>query len=188
MDTTNSKKITQRYVNRSWELYSFQTHFSGTWNAKMEDLTAMLCPAGEADWIPGWTAEILHSERSGYVSEKCIFKTDESNTAWPAGYWYFTDYKENELLEVVVFLSNWISHWKIVLQDHEDGSITGTWYFKVLATAKQGNKTVKKFQKKLNIERRAVPIVIGHYLSTGKKLSKPAVMVKLLTSLLSGKY
>jgi hypothetical protein len=187
MDTTNSKKITRAYLNRSWELYRFQSHFSGTWKAKIEDISSMLCPAGEADWIPGWTAEILHSDRDGYVSDKCIFKTDESNTAWPPGHWYFTDYKENELIEVVVFLSNWISHWNIVMQDNEDGSVTVTWYFKVFATAKEGNKPVKKFQKQLNLERRALPIVIGHYLSTGKKLSKPELMFRLFKTFITGK-
>jgi hypothetical protein len=185
METTNSKKIVRTYINRSWELYRFQTQFSRTWKAKMEDFAPMFCPAGEADWIPGWTAEILHSDREGYISDKCIFTTDESNTAWPPGTWYFTDFKENELIEVVVFLSGWISHWKIVLQDNEDGTVTATWYFKVTATVKDGNRAVKKFQKKLNFEKRALPIVIGHYLSTGKKLKKPALLFKLLTSLIT---
>jgi hypothetical protein len=187
MDTTNSKKITQAYLNRSWELYRFQTHFSASWKTKMEDFFPLLCPAGEADWIPGWTAEILHSNQDGYVSEKCIFKTDKTNTAWPTGHWYFTDYKENELVKVVVFLPDWLIHLKIVAQDNKDDSITGTWYFNVTATTNKGNKEAKKFQKQLNIERRALPIVIGHYLSTGKKLKKPALMLKLLKAFITGK-
>ena len=185
MNTTRSKKIARAYLNRSWELYRFQTHFSGTWNAKIEDLSRLFCPAGEADWIPGWTAEVLHSDRGGYVSDKCIFKTDESNTAWPPGHWYFTGYKENEFVEVVVFLSDWIMHLKLVTQDNQDGSITGTWYFKATATTRKGNKDVKKFQQKLKIERRSLPIVIGHYFSTGKKMKKSALLFKLVQSFMT---
>lgn len=187
MNTTNSKKLAQAYLNRSWELYSFQTHFSGSWKAKMEDFFPLICPAGEADWIPGWTAEILHSDRDGYVSDKCIFKTDETNTSWPPGYWYFTGYKENEFIEVVLFLPDWIVHLKIVVQDNKDGSITGTWYFKVIATTEEGNRAVKKFQKKLTIERRALLIVIRYYLTTGQKLKKPALIFKLLKSFITNR-
>jgi hypothetical protein len=37
-------------------------------------LFPLLCPVREAEWLPGWTAQILHSH-SGVAEEGCVFTT-----------------------------------------------------------------------------------------------------------------
>ena len=44
----------------------------------------LLCPVREADWLDGWTYEMLHS-RSGYAEEGCVFRTappGDPETIW----------------------------------------------------------------------------------------------------------
>lgn len=44
----------------------------------------LLCPVREAEWLDGWTAEVLRS-RSGLVEEGCVFRTTfpgEPETVW----------------------------------------------------------------------------------------------------------
>jgi hypothetical protein len=44
----------------------------------------LLCPVREAEWLDGWTYEMLHS-RSGYAEEGCVFRTappGDPETIW----------------------------------------------------------------------------------------------------------
>jgi hypothetical protein len=101
--TEKSRAIATAFQNRSETLYRFKTTFSGSWRATMDELFPLFCPAAEADWIPGWTAEVLHSDAEGLVSPQCIFKTDETNTAFGSGLWYFVGYEKNSFVEVKEF-------------------------------------------------------------------------------------
>ena len=38
----------------------------------------LLCPVQEALWLPGWCAEILHSE-SGVAELGCVFRTHDAD-------------------------------------------------------------------------------------------------------------
>ncbi len=66
----------------------------------------MICPAGEADGIPGWTAEFLFSDSEGYIADKCICKTNKTNTAWGSELWYFIGYEKNKFVEVLRYVTN----------------------------------------------------------------------------------
>lgn len=44
----------------------------------------LLCPVREAEWLDGWTYEMLHS-RSGHAEEGCVFRTvpqGDPETIW----------------------------------------------------------------------------------------------------------
>lgn len=43
--------------------------------ATPEQVFPLLCPVREREWVPGWSAEVLHSV-SGVAEEDCVFRTD----------------------------------------------------------------------------------------------------------------
>lgn len=52
--------------------------------ASPERVFPLLCPVREAEWLEGWTYELLRSE-SGYAEEGCVFRTappGEPETIW----------------------------------------------------------------------------------------------------------
>jgi hypothetical protein len=58
--------------------------FSQTIKASPDRVFPLLCPVREAEWLDGWTAELLRSE-SGYSEEGCVFRTvfpGEPETIW----------------------------------------------------------------------------------------------------------
>jgi len=175
-DTTKSQKIAQAYQERTEKLERSKSSFSGTWETNMDTFFPLLCPAREADWIPGWKTEILHSDANGYVSDKCIFKTDKSNPAG-AGIWMFVGYEKNKYVEVVKFNSDFILNLKIVAKDNGDGTVTGTWNIIASALTKPGNKEVEKMRKMISSEAKILPKVIGHYLKTGKQIKKSSLIL-----------
>jgi hypothetical protein len=53
-------------------------------NASPERVFPLLCPVREAEWLDGWTCELLRSA-SGYAEEGCVFRTTspgEPETIW----------------------------------------------------------------------------------------------------------
>lgn len=168
MDKTGSQKIAQAYLNRTLKLRRFQTTFSGTWKTKMEDFFPLLCPAREADWIPGWTAEILYSEAEGFVSPNCVFRTDVTNMAWGAGLWYFIGYEKNKFVEVLRKNTNTIMQMRIEAKENTDGTVTGTCHITNSAITKDGNQEIQEFEEKIKTLSEGVPMIIGRYLETGE--------------------
>jgi hypothetical protein len=170
MDKTESKKIAQAFLNRKLKLKRFQTSFSGTWNVNMEGFFPLLCPAREADWIPGWTAEILYSEAEGLVSPNCLFRTDETNTAWGQGLWYCIGYEKNKFVEVLRFNTNTIMQMRVEATQNGNGTVTATWTITNSAITKAGNQEILEFEEKIKKESQGLPMIIGHYLEAGKMM------------------
>jgi hypothetical protein len=168
MDKTESKKIAQAYLNRTLKLKRFQTTFSGTWKTTMENFFPLLCPAREADWIPGWTAKILYSEAEGVASPNCVFRTDETNAAWGTGLWYFIGYEKNKYVEVLRNNKNTIMQMKVEAKENGDGTVTGTWHILNSAITEIGNQEIQEFEEKIKKESKSLPKIIDHYLVTGR--------------------
>jgi hypothetical protein len=82
------------------------------------------CPSRELDWIQGWECDLLFSS-SGYAEKDCIFTTPQSNAFGP-GLWVFTSFELNRELGLVVFSGDVVEHIRITLEEHEDGTCTGT--------------------------------------------------------------
>lgn len=76
-----------------------------TFNATPEQLFPLLCPVREADWIPGWTARLVHSG-SGLAEPRALFCTGSSDkeTVWytvahePSRYVRFVRWQPDGLL------------------------------------------------------------------------------------------
>ena len=141
-DTTKSDAIVNEVRQREPKLARKEYGFSGTWTAAPEDVFPLLCPAREADWIPGWTATVLHST-TGYAEDRCIFETDANCVSGP-GLWTFTGFKENEYVRLVRFTGDTLIHAQIALTANGDGTTTGTWHMIVSALNQQGNANVAR--------------------------------------------
>ena len=177
-DTTRSDKIVNRFLNRTQKLKQIQMNFSGTCETDIDSYFALLCPAREADWIPGWNAEVLHSDNGGKTAIDCIFRTDKSNV-FGEGIWIITAVVKNEYVDLVRVHENLVMHLKVNVKANDDGTVTGTWNIVASALNQKGNKEVAKLKKHVDIER-VLPKIIEHYLKTGKQINKASLGVSIV--------
>lgn len=173
-DTTRSEKIAQAFQERKQRLRSFRKSFSGTWKTNLDTLFPLLCPAREADWIPGWDAEILHSDDAkGYVAEKCVWRTEKDNAAG-GGIWILVGLVPNEYVEFVQIDGDMILNGRVTTVDNGDGTVTGTWDAFCAALTEAGNKAVDAMEEQTKVESSVLPQCIEHYLTTGKRIDDGA--------------
>ena len=169
-DTTRSDKIVNRFLSRTQKLEQIRMSFSGTCETDIDTFFALLCPAREADWIPGWNAEVLHSDNGGKIANDCIFRTDKSNV-FGEGIWIITAVVKNEYVDLVRVHENLVMHLKVNVKANDDGTVTGTWNIVASALNQKGNKEVAKLKKHVDIKS-VLPKIIEHYLKTGKQIKK----------------
>jgi len=137
VDTSKSDLILQRFRNRKTKLQRKEMQFSGTLKTDMETFFPLLCPAREADWIPGWDCRLIYTN-SGYAEDKCVFVTDSSNPNGD-GVWIFTDFKKNDYIEFLRVSDDIMVHCRITAEDNHDGTITATWRPVITALTERGN-------------------------------------------------
>lgn len=162
-DTTRSDAIVRDYQGRRSRLDRKDYEFSGSWKATPKDVFPLLCPAREADWIPGWHATILHSG-TGYAEDRCVFSTDEACVSG-SGLWTFTGYRENEYVRFVRFAGDTLTHGEITLRDNGNGTTTGTWHLTITALNPAGNERIAHMDGDYG---RGLVKLIDAYLATGK--------------------
>ncbi|MFW9971741.1 MAG: hypothetical protein ACFFDF_16230 [Candidatus Odinarchaeota archaeon] len=148
--------------------------FSRTFNATPEQIFPLLCPTREADWIPGWEAELIYT-KSGYAEDKCVFRTDPSNSMGGT-LWTFTGYKPNKYVEFVRFEPDILLHVKIDVIQNDNETTTMTWNITSTAISEKGNSLIKN--TKSNHKPNHVLIMMEHYLKTGKLISKTSLLSK----------
>jgi hypothetical protein len=173
-DTTKSDAIVSAWKNRSPLVRGSRT-MSGTWQASPADVFPLLCPSREADWIPGWSAEILHSS-TGYAELGCVFRTDANCSVGP-GVWVITEYEKDRVLGFVRLEQHVLTHARIVLEQGDEGSTTGTWSITVSALDGDGNTQVDSAPAGGKAAD-ALGKLIGTYLETGK-MAKPSLVDRI---------
>lgn len=177
MDTLKSERIVQDYLQHEPKYKRKIQEFSGTLDTTPEKIFPLLCPAREADWIPGWDCKLIYTE-SGYAEDKCVFKTERSNHMGE-GLWTFTGFKLNNSIEFVRFQQDLLTHCKISLTQNKDGTTTTSWKYIYTALSEKGNKEIDSIHvenKKFN----AIIKMIDHYLKTGKSISKFSPSMKMV--------
>ncbi len=58
--------------------------YTQTNNGSIEDVFPLLCPVREADWLEGWSYNMIHSS-TGLIEKDCVFTTPhhgEYSTVW----------------------------------------------------------------------------------------------------------
>lgn len=136
----------------------------------------LLCPVREADWIDGWTYEMIFSV-SGIAEKGCVFitpATGENRTAW-----YITKH-DAELLQVAfvrVTPGEMVVAIDIQLTDNGDGTTTADIMYEYTALSEEANRwieldAVAAFKANMDYWENA----INHYLITGTKLMMSPVL------------
>ncbi|NVM34220.1 MAG: hypothetical protein HWN81_01410 [Candidatus Lokiarchaeota archaeon] len=172
MDTSKSERLVQNFLQNEPKYKRKIQEFSGTFETTPENIFPLLCPTREADWIPGWDSELIYT-KSGYAEDKCVFRTNKSNSAGE-GLWTFTGFKLNEYIEFVRFQQDMLLHCKISLAQNEDGTTTATWKTITTALSEKGNKEIEK----ISDDKQHTPIihVMDYYLKNGKMISKHSLI------------
>ncbi len=125
------------------------------------------CPSREADWIQGWTADLVYTT-SGYAEADCIFTTPPTNSLGP-GLWIFTRFQPNEVLEVVRIMDNSVvEQLRIDLEDNGDGTCKGTWTMKFTALNEQGNSVVEALPEEDPLFESVVIRGLEHFVTSGE--------------------
>ncbi len=171
----------KKFKDRPQKFLRKVQEFTGTWNTTLTELYPLFCPAREADWIPGWSCELLYTT-SGYAEDKCVFRTVKSNTLGE-GIWTFVGYKENVYVDFVRLQENILVHAKISLVDNKDGTVSGTWHITQTVLSKQGNLLISKMD---TIDGRPLIKMIDHYLSKGKMVKKTSLAIDKLHTKIRG--
>lgn len=169
MDTHRSERMAQDFLARKQPFQRKVVVAKQTFSAPPATVFRQFCPTREVDWIDGWEADLIWTT-TGYVEADCIFTTPETNVIGP-GLWVFTRLEPNQVLEVVrVIGSDVVEQFRIDLDDHGDGSCTGTWTLKFTALTEKGNDLVQS----LPDEDPMFQKVIGgleHFVTTGERLA-----------------
>lgn len=168
MDTSKSERIVQSFLQNGPKYKRKIQEFSGNFKTSPEKIFPLLCPAREADWIPGWNLELIYTS-SGYAEDKCIFRTNNSNSAGE-GLWSFTGFKLNEYIEFVRFQQDLLLHCKICLTQNKDGTTTASWKTISTALSEKGNKIIESMSGDKN--HNPVIHLMDYYLKNGKMISK----------------
>jgi hypothetical protein len=126
MNTEKSEKKATEYLKNGNQLKRKTQTYQKVFSFPAEEVFYQFCPTRELDWIDGWDCDLVYTT-SGYVESDCIFTTSETNPLGP-GLWIFTRYEPRRFLELVRIVEESMAiHFRIDLQDNDNGASTGTW-------------------------------------------------------------
>lgn len=142
-------------------------------NAAPHQVFPLLCPVREAEWLEGWTYDLLHSQ-SGYAEEGCVFRTQPAGD--PETVWVVTRHDPADgIVEFVRVTAGLIA---TQLQIHVEAageavsSVCITYHF--VPTSEAGARLVRErhaeaeFRKAMEWWERSM----NHYLETGTRLGR----------------
>lgn len=169
-DSSKSEQFLQKFQDNPIKYKRKFLQYGGTFETTMDELFPLFCPTREADWIPGWNAELLYTE-SGYAEEKALFRTPVSSHTGE-GLWTITDLRPNELLEFLTYQDDLLTFCRLNVIDNGDGTITTTWNTTFTALSEKGNQKIDVMP---GVGPRSAMLshMITHYLTTGKTLPMP---------------
>lgn len=165
MDTTRSDELVARFGRRDFAAQRKDQEYERTFTASPEELFPLLCPAREADWIPGWDCELVYTS-TGYVEPDCIFSTGDDNP-FGAGTWVIYDHRANESLELVKLSSDLALQMRIAVSPGAGGGTRGRWTLTMTGLTPAGNALVEAMPDQ---DPRFLALLdcLEHYLSTGR--------------------
>ncbi|MCP4572796.1 MAG: hypothetical protein GY838_10630 [bacterium] len=131
----------------------------------VEAVFPLLCPSRESDWIPGWTAELVHTT-SGYIEEDCVFRTDDTNGFGP-GVWVCCRHEQDRRAEFVRLMDHLVFQLKITLTPGTDGATKVEWRILLTGLDDDGNQQLEALP---DLEARFESAIdaLVYYLDTGE--------------------
>jgi hypothetical protein len=171
MNTERSDRIVAGFKERDWEPRRVIVEYEGTVQGTSEEVFPLLCPSREADWIPGWEAELIHTE-TGFAELGCVFTTDETGPFGP-GVWVFVGFEKDRFVELVRFMPNILIQIRVAVEpDHAAGGSGGStvrWDYALTGLTPEGSAMLpdsEAMQQKLGGACEA----LDHYLRTGEMI------------------
>ncbi len=144
VDTTRSEGIAREFLAKNVPFKRKVQIFAKEFSASPQEVFKQLCPSREADWINGWTVDLIYTT-TGYAEPLCVFRTPESNII-ATGLWILNTLEPNKLLEATVFQSDKdiIEFFKIDLIDNGNGTCKGIWTITLTAISEKGNAVIEQ--------------------------------------------
>jgi hypothetical protein len=167
MNTTRSKRILARHQARSYIAARTVREYERVFTASPEELFGLLCPTREADWIPGWTCDLVYST-TGYAEPDCIFTTGADNPFGP-GTWVMHTLVPGERLEIVKTSADLVLQIRITVSPVGEGRCRGHWRLCGTGLSPLGNEIVSGMADQ---DGRFVGLLgaLEHYLVTGSMI------------------
>ncbi len=141
MDTTRSDKIVARHRNQSFSAKRKVQRYERLLTAKPKELSVLLCPSREADWIPGWDCDLVYTT-TGFVQPDCVFTTDSDNP-FGAGTWVIYAQVPGECLELVMTGAHLVLQLRIAIKPAPGGGSRGEWTFTTTGLTPEGNALIE---------------------------------------------
>jgi hypothetical protein len=136
----------------------------------------LLCPVREADWIDGWTYEMIFSV-SGVAEKGCVFMTPATGTNRAT--WYINRH-DADLFQVSfirVTAGEMVVAIDIRLMENADATTTADIRYEYTALNADAVHWIEtEAQTAFNANMHYWEKAINHYLQTGKKLMKKPVV------------
>jgi hypothetical protein len=130
----------------------------------------LLCPAREADWVPGWQYRLIYS-KSGVAELGCVFTTpneDSSETTW-----LVTEYDPSAFTIAFAWVNPGLvaAQISIRLEATQAQETAALIRYTYTGLSEQGNREVERYdQAWFDHKMKSWQAAINHYLRTGKKI------------------
>ena len=165
MDTTRSEQQLTRHRKQGFSARRKVQQYERRFRASPAELFPLLCPTREADWIPGWACDLVHTT-TGYVERDCVFTTDDRNP-FGAGTWVIHDHEEDARLELVKTSEQLILQMRIAIADAPDGGTLGRWTLSLTGLTPAGNALIDSMPDQ-DPRFLALLDALDHYLRSGR--------------------
>lgn len=168
MNTKKSKMKAERFIENALPRKRKVLHLEKRFNFPPDKVFFQFCPSRELDWIKGWECDLVFTA-TGYAEPDCIFTTPETSLLGP-GLWIFTRYEPSQRLELVRLIDDAVViHFRIHLEDHNDGTCTGTWHLTFTGLNKEGDAMVEALPDEIPELKQAVN-GLEYFLKTGEMM------------------
>lgn len=143
MNTKRSDNITKEFMDKNVLFKRKVLVFGRDFSAPADIVFKQFCPSREADWINGWTVDLVYTE-TGYAEPLCVFRTPASNL-FGSGIWIMTNVQPNRVVEAVMLheIDDFIEHMKLDLEDSGTGKTKVTWTITLTAFSEKGNAAIE---------------------------------------------
>ncbi len=143
-------------------------------HAKPEVVFPLLCPVREAEWVPGWKYQLLHSE-SGFAEPGCVFTTPNDNGI--ESIWICTqhDPKKFEVAYTWVWPQMIATRLTIRLSAADESSTHAHIRYEYTSLSDSGADELARFDRPwFETKMKAWELALNQYLETGKCISAAA--------------
>ncbi len=169
MNRKGSEAIVSRFRQREWNPTRVSTVWRGLLPGSPEEAFPLLCPAREADWLPGWDTELVFTE-SGYAEKGCVFRTGSSGTAGE-GVWVFVTHDPPKRVEIVRFTEDILFQIAAYLEPAGESETALTWEYVLTALTESGAAQLQGQDAVLERKAATLGAALGHYLRTGEMIA-----------------